>query len=555
MLKSAPTLALRHLTSWGVFAALTLTACGGGDSGSLNDVIGTVSSSSSVSSAASSISSSSANTGDTFVWEEGVFPNLEDYWSLCENPRQGIAPYNGQAYPDMAGSYIDENVFLRSFSNEYYLWYDEIDDRNPILFDTPTYFDLLVTQERTPSGALKDQFHWSENTDTYRARQDSGIAVDYGMEWVILSSVPPREVVVVYTEPSSSAGLAGVSRGASIVSIDGIDLINDDSAEGINLLNMALIPTVANQSHTFTFQELGSTETRDVVLTATEAAIASVNKTNIINTATGDVGYMLFNSHIATAETELINAIESFANTGVSDLVLDLRYNGGGFLDIASELGYMVGGTNVADKDFYFLRFNDKHPETDPFSGESLAPIKFHSTTQNFSEPEGQPLPTLNLNRVYVLTGSGTCSASEAVINGLAGADVEVIQIGNATCGKPYGAYVIDNCGKSYFTTQFSGTNAKGFGDYAAGFFPGAADSADASELPGCMVNDDYTHALGDSNEARLAAALYYRDHGSCPADTAAKTSVSAKTHLNTPNDGIMFHPPGMGDAILRTEP
>jgi hypothetical protein len=112
---------------------------------------------------------------------------------------------------------------------------------------------------------------------------------------------------------------------------------------------------------------------------------------------------------------------------------------------------------------------------------------------------------------VFVLTDEATCSASEAVMNGLAGVDVQVIQIGEATCGKPYGFYPQDNCGTTYFAIQFQGVNQKGFGDYADGFAPGGV-------FPGCTVPDDFTHALGDPAEARVAAALAYRATGSCPA-------------------------------------
>ena len=92
--------------------------------------------------------------------------------------------------------------------------------------------------------------------------------------------------------------------------------------------------------------------------------------------------------------------------------------------------------------------------------------MPFHSTTQGFSATPGQPLPTLNLPRVFVLTGPDTCSASESIINSLRGIGVEVVQIGSTTCGKPYGFYPQDNCGTTYFSIEFRGVNAMNFGDY-----------------------------------------------------------------------------------------
>jgi hypothetical protein len=120
---------------------------------------------------------------------------------------------------------------------------------------------------------------------------------------------------------------------------------------------------------------------------------------------------------------------------------------------------------------------------------------------------------------VFVLTGSGTCSASESILNGLAGVDVQPIQVGSTTCGKPYGFYPQDNCGITYFSIQFKGVNAKGFGDYADGFTPGAITPGG---LPGCAVADDFGHALGDAAEARLAAALAYRTSPTCPSPSSS---------------------------------
>ena len=528
----------------------------GGNSSPSNSSSSSSSSVSSSSSSSSSSSTSSSGNGN-YTWVEGVFPPEDNFWSQCADPRQGIAPYNGQPYPDEQGSYVDENVFLRSFSNNYYLWYDEITDRNPMLYTTTEYFDLLKTTARTPSGNLKDQFHWYDDTDSYRARTESGFAVGYGAQWALLASTPPREAVVVFTEPGSSAANANLARGARILEIDGVDLVNDNSQAGVDTLNAGLFPSELGESHTFVVQDVGSSATREITLTAGELTVSAVNKTATIDTATGTVGYLLFNTHIATAEAELVSAITAMSNAGISDLVLDLRYNGGGYLDIANELSYMIAGSNAAGKTFANTEFNDKHPTYDPFTGERLDPIAFHTTTLGFSLTEGQALPTLELNRLYVLTGGNTCSASEAIINGLRGVDVEIIQIGGATCGKPYGAYVIDNCGLSYFTTQFKGTNAKGFGDYADGFFPGDAGSSNQAELPGCAVEDDFDHLLGDPGEARLAAALHYRATGSCPSAPQAKAATAAASKLQKAidagaSDGYIHQPRGMGDMLLR---
>jgi hypothetical protein len=143
-----------------------------------------------------------------------------------------------------------------------------------------------------------------------------------------------------------------------------------------------------------------------------------------------------------------------------------------------------------------------------------VKPEPFFNAGLGYSVNLGDPLPALNLPRVYVLVGFGTASASESIINGLRGVNVQVYAVGNDTRGKPYGFYPWPNCGTTYFAIQFKAVNAKGFGDYADGFIVGGTGDAG---LPGCVVPDDFSHALGDPAEARLSTALYLRANGTCP--------------------------------------
>jgi hypothetical protein len=277
-----------------------------------------------------------------------------------------------------------------------------------------------------------------------------------------------------------------------------------------------------------------------------------------ISTTTGTVGYLLFNNQLAQAETELVTAVNTLKSAAIKDLVLDIRYNGGGYLDIASELAYMIADTNMtAGQTFELLQFNSKHPATDPVAGTPITPTPFHSTTLGLSLTQGQPLPNLGLQRVFVLTTAGTCSASESVINSLQGVGVQVIQIGTTTCGKPYGFYPADNCGTTYFSIQFRGVNARSFGDYTDGFTPSStmtASSGSSATLPGCAVNDDFTHALGDQNESMLFVALGYRMNPSCsvpPAGLAPGMSLKQMTR-GAAEEGVLVRSPLREIRVLR---
>ncbi len=460
-------------------------------------------------------------------WTPGVFLPASTFAAMCAAPRSGIDPATGSAYPDIQGTSTDENNFLRSLSNDTYLWYDEVTDRDPALHATPAYFDLLKTEATTGSGQPKDKFHFTFPSDEWFELSQSGVSAGYGAQFVLISAFPPREIVIAYTDPNTPAAAENLARGAEMLVADGVDVIN---GVDVDTLNAAFFPSQPGETHTFTVRDLDGTE-RDISMTTASVTSTPVQNVDTITTATGDVGYMQFNDHIATAESGLIAAVNQLQAAGITDLFIDMRYNGGGFLDIASELSFMIAGSGpTAGQVFENLRFNDKHPNTNPITGQALSPTPFHTTTQGFDVAPGQTLPTLNLSRVFVLTGPGTCSASESVMNSLDGADVEVFQIGSTTCGKPYGFYAIGNCGTTYFTIQFRGENNKGFGDYTDGFSATNQTGIVGTVLPGCSVADDFTHALGDPAESRLAAALTYRDSQSCPAPSGIAPPGSFKT-------------------------
>jgi hypothetical protein len=441
-------------------------------------------------------------------FQPGVFPPSSNFKNLCANPRPGAQ------FPDSQGTTEDENNWLRSWSNELYLWYAEITDRDPANFGTPQYFDLMKTFASTSSGAAKDKFHFIIPTDEWIALSQSGESAAYGSRFSILAASPPREIVVGYTQPGTPASSRGLLRGAQILEADGLDVATTSQVDG---LNAALFPSETGETHQFVVRDVGAATTRAITMTSQIITIDSVNVVRVETTPTGLVGYLSF------TEQALIDAMETLRAAAVTDLVLDLRYNLGGFLDIANELAYMIAGPAAAGGEvFDEIQFSDKHPTFNPVTGEVLAPDLFHATTQGFgSTPSGLPLPALNLNRVYVLTGSDTCSASEAIINGLRGINVEVNLIGEGTCGKPYGFFPFDNCGTTYFSIQFKGVNVKGFGDYTDGFTP----DAQGEQLPGCPVADDFGHALGDPLEARFAAALQYREDTSCTVTTTTAVS------------------------------
>jgi carboxyl-terminal processing protease len=508
---------------------LALAACGGGGS------------------------SSNGGTSSSGSWTAGSFAPSSSFEAQCASPRTGTDPSTGKPYPDKKGSTLTENNWLRSWTNELYLWYKEVPDLNPASYSTADYFNVLKTSATTPSGNPKDKFHFTYSTPEWVALSQSGVEAGYGAQWVILSSRPPRQVVVAYTDPDTPAASppASLRRGAEVLTVDGVDLVNATDSASVDKLNAGLFPSTAGSSHSFSILDQGSSTPRTVTMVAANVTSTPVQNVETMRAHGGTVGYMLFNDHIATAEAQLVSAFGQLAAANVSDLVLDIRYNGGGYLDIASEVAYMIAGPGpTAGKGFEKTVFNDKYSSKDPVTGESITPVPFHTTSQGFSGPQGQALPTLNLSRVTVLTSANTCSASESIMNGLRGVGVTVVQVGTTTCGKPYGFYPADNCGTTYFSIQFQGVNAQGFGDYPDGFSPANTVSKPGVTAPGCSVADDFSHELGDPAEARLSAALGYLADQSCPTATAGAGGL--RTAAEAPGEPLAPKSPWRENRILR---
>ena len=112
-------------------------------------------------------------------WEAGVYEPQSQYLAKCETPRSGIDPFTNRAYPDTQGTAMDEKLWLRTWTNDTYLWYDEVDDNDPANFSVLGYFDQLKTNELTPSGTPKDNFHFSQDTAEYNELSQSGISSGY----------------------------------------------------------------------------------------------------------------------------------------------------------------------------------------------------------------------------------------------------------------------------------------------------------------------------------------------------------------------------------------
>ena len=411
-----------------------------------------------------------------------------------------------------------QKQFLRSFFDETYLWNKEVPDADS--GGSPQdYFYALRTRQRDAFGQPKDRFSFAASFNQADVLT-TGEGYSYGLIWGV---DPFGRIRVARVEPNSPAALAGLARGAELVRVD------QAGEDGWN-------PADANASITFVYRvRTGSADTT-VTLKAAQVKADPLPLATVVSSPQGRrVGYFAFHSHTRGSQDRLIDAVKQVSASGIQDLVLDLRYNGGGLLYVAQGLASMVAGPASDGKVFERLIYNDRlGAEIRAILGEDF--VYRITPTVDASEVKylrGETLPRLNLPRVYVLATDATCSASESIINGLRGVGLSVHIIGSTSCGKPYGFSRTDNCNLALFPIQFEGVNDKGEGGYAAGF---AAT---------CPASDDFDRQLGDPAEVMLGVALRHIDGQGCTGARQGDRRLAQATRVPLPGLDI----PVRGDA------
>ncbi|HYE39289.1 MAG TPA: peptidase S41, partial [Ramlibacter sp.] len=228
--------------------------------------------------------------------------------NMCAAPRSGM-DREGQPFADRQGTLANEKSFLRSWIDEEYLWYREVPaNLNPASYPTAIdYFNVLKSPLFTASGKPKDEFHFTYDSAEWERLQSSGVSLGYGITWSRLANTAPRTWYASMVEPGSPAAVAGVRRGDRLVLVDNVDFTNANGSDSVNRINAGLFPERAGERHTFTLARSDGTQ-YTIAVTAADVAATPVQNTMVIDTPTGKVGYLTFNSHNAVAERQLIDA-------------------------------------------------------------------------------------------------------------------------------------------------------------------------------------------------------------------------------------------------------
>lgn len=340
----------------------------------------------------------------------------------------------------------------------------------------------------------------------YDEVDDFGFRVD----WV------GNRLVVLYVDLGSPANIKGVKRGDTIVMVNNISVPAEPTAQFKSSIYRELF---WNDSVTLKIDGRADSValTRDIYKERHiffKDVITSSNNTKI--------GYLAFNSFAATGNTDDTNydndnsgldtVFKGFAIANISELVLDLRYNGGGLVNVSSYLASLIAGQELKGKVYKNIYFNDRKFSTSNIDLR-LSFLDYYYLNSKKLVVDYLPelgdktyyfdsLPnSLNLKRVFIITGENTASASESLINGLR-AHIDVKLIGTKSHGKPVGMINLRYKDIIFVPIMFRGENALGVGDFYNGIQPDKE------------VADDFSRDLGSPDEGCLKEALYYIANG-----------------------------------------
>ncbi|RCH55096.1 hypothetical protein DJ568_07850 [Mucilaginibacter hurinus] len=432
---------------------------------------------------------------------------------------------------------IKDSIFLHA--KESYLWYDAVPAYGkfkPRSFNGSTEIaalqaeiDALSQYKINPSTGNPFEYYklqpglskYSFIDDGATSGELGGEGKDYGMEPRYADN---QNVYVKYVYAGSPADNAGIKRGDKIIKLNGHTEWDDDVEANVTALIDAFY---YRNTMEITWQRSDGT-IHEAKLVESAYPINPVLTYKVINTGEKKVGYIVFNSFTEkdrNAKPKLDQAFDHFISKGVTDLVVDLRYNGGGYSNTSDYLANLIvppakDGALMTTDIFNANLQAGKFPLLNERAFNNEVPLDAFKPEYNRVYFDKQK--TLSPQKVVFIVTGGTASASESVINNLL-PHMDVKIVGERTYGKPVGFWRINLDKYHLYLVQVAGQNSLGKSEFYEGMLPGSP------EFPGRLTFEDVTKDFGDISETSLAAALTYINTGSFPAPATDSKRMAGK--------------------------
>ncbi len=426
-----------------------------------------------------------------------------------KDPKPGAPSKNGSR-----DELTKDSIFL--YAKETYLWndalpsYGNFNPRGFANFDAEV--DALGNYKINPAtGKPYDKYSFID--DGTISDELNGVSGDFGFG-VFYNSGSSTDLRINYVYAGSPAAVKGLKRGDQIVKLNGRTDLDNQSNGTINFVVDAIYGSKETVNLTV---KKADGSTADVSINRATYSIDPILYRNVYTAGTKKVGYFVFNSFLRISsdnnaptalKAKLDELFAYFQSQGVTEVIVDLRYNGGGSVETADYIvNYLAPtSTNGVMHVDHYNQLMQQHKATIlknqkfKYNGQTYSFFDFDFSTQG-STSNFEKKGSLNLSRIYFIVTRSTASASELVINCLKPV-IDVKLIGNTTYGKPVGFFALHIDKYDLYIPQFQTKNRNGEGDYFTGM------SVDKSDY------DDVSKDFGDPAERYLAYALNYAEKG-----------------------------------------
>lgn len=344
------------------------------------------------------------------------------------------------------------NDFVWKAMNMWYYWVEQSPNLGDNRFSNDADYNQFINSQQTDDLFFNllfdygntDRFSWI--VDDYEQLDNSfaGINFSYGMDYGLVrmnSNSSNLFGYVQYVLPNSPASNAGFQRGDIFTRINGTQLTDSNYTQLLGEMSATFGMGYLQNGELFNSDE-------QISVTKTQINENPVYLSTVIESAGHKIGYLVYNNFRANYNDELNEAIAELKGQGITDLVIDLRYNGGGSVQTAAYFGSMITG-QFNGQDFTRLTFNaERSNNNSTYKFENEAKL----FNDNLEETGTFNLTNLNLSQVYILTTRSSASASEMLISCLK-PHINVVTIGMQTYGKTVGSITLYDSPSSYYTS------------------------------------------------------------------------------------------------------